>query len=586
MASNLGTVELTMAMHLSFNLPEDKLVWDVGHQAYTHKILTGRKDEFDTLRQFGGMSGFPKRRESSCDSFDTGHSSTSISAGLGYVKARDLAGGDNYVVSIIGDGALTGGLALEALNNAAENQSNFIIVLNDNNMSISPNVGAISSLLTGIRGDNAYRDINDNLKSSLKKIPVYGDKIVSQVQKAKSGIKQLILPGMRFEDMGLTYLGPVDGHDLDGLLDVLQAAKKIDGPVMVHVLTKKGKGYKPAEESPNKFHGTGPFDIATGKKITNPNAPVSYTEVFGKTLSKLADTDDKIVGITAAMPDGTGLNIFAEAHKDHFFDVGIAEQHAVTAAAGMAAAGMKPVAAIYSTFMQRAYDSIMHDICMQKLHVTLCLDRAGLVGDDGYTHHGVFDYAYLRSIPNMTIMAPKDENELQHMLKTALDFDGPVSVRYPRGSGVGVALDTQWQDLPIGKAEVLRTGKDVCFWAIGSMVQTALDAAELLEAQGISAGVVNMRFAKPLDVELLREHAQSYGKIITLEEGVLAGGVGSAILEELNENKLLEQCEVRCFGIPDEFVMHGDKKLLFRDLGLDTPTIAAKAAAFVKGEEE
>ena len=309
-------------------------------------------------------------------------------------------------------------------------------------------------------------------------------------------------------------------------------------------MTKKGKGYKPAEESPNKFHGTGPFDIATGKKITNPNAPVTYTEVFGKTLTKLADTDDKIVGITAAMPDGTGLNIFAEAHKDHFFDVGIAEQHAVTAAAGMAAAGMKPVAAIYSTFMQRAYDSIMHDICMQKLHVTLCLDRAGLVGDDGYTHHGVFDYAYLRSIPNMTIMAPKDENELQHMLKTALDFDGPVSVRYPRGSGVGVALDTQWQDLPIGKAEVLRTGKDVCFWAIGSMVQTALDAAELLEAQGISAGVVNMRFAKPLDVELLREHAQSYGKIITLEEGVLAGGVGSVVLEELNENKLLEQCEV------------------------------------------
>ena len=414
----------------------------------------------------------------------------------------------------------------------------------------------------------------------------FGSDVLKAIRRLKGSVKYLMVPTSIFEELGFTYLGPVDGHDLEGLLDVLQAAKKIDGPVMVHVLTKKGKGYKPAEESPNKFHGTGPFDIATGKKITNPNAPVSYTEVFGKTLTKLADIDDKIVGITAAMPDGTGLNIFAEAHKDHFFDVGIAEQHAVTAAAGMAAAGMKPVAAIYSTFMQRAYDSIVHDICMQKLHVTLCLDRACLVGDDGYTHHGVFDYAYLRSIPNMTIMAPKDENELQHMLKTALDFDGPVSVRYPRGSGVGVALDTQWQDLPIGKAEVLRTGMDVCFWAIGSMVQTALDAAELLEAQGISAGVVNMRFAKPLDVELLREHAQSYGKIITLEEGVLAGGVGSAILEELNENKLLEQCEVRCFGIPDEFVMHGDKKLLFRDLGLDTPTIAAKAAAFVKGEEE
>uniref|UniRef100_UPI00307A36B6 1-deoxy-D-xylulose-5-phosphate synthase n=1 Tax=Phascolarctobacterium succinatutens TaxID=626940 RepID=UPI00307A36B6 len=436
-----------------------------------------------------------------------------------------------------------------------------------------------------LRTGETYNKIKNDIEGWLKNME-FGSDVLKAIRRLKGSVKYLMVPTSIFEELGFTYLGPVDGHDLDGLLDVLQAAKKIDGPVMVHVLTKKGKGYKPAEESPNKFHGTGPFDIATGKKITNPNAPVSYTEVFGKTLTKLADIDDKIVGITAAMPDGTGLNIFAEAHKDHFFDVGIAEQHAVTAAAGMAAVGMKPVAAIYSTFMQRAYDSIMHDICMQKLHVTLCLDRAGLVGDDGYTHHGVFDYAYLRSIPNMTIMAPKDENELQHMLKTALDFDGPVSVRYPRGSGVGVALDTQWQDLPIGKAEVLRTGKDVCFWAIGSMVQTALDAAELLEAQGISAGVVNMRFAKPLDVELLREHAQSYGKIITLEEGVLAGGVGSAILEELNENKLLEQCEVRCFGIPDEFVMHGDKKLLFRDLGLDTPTIAAKAAAFVKGEEE
>lgn len=585
LAPNLGVVELTLALHKVFNTPEDKIIFDVGHQSYIHKIITGRREQFPTLRQYGGLSGFPKRSESEHDAFGTGHSSTSISAALGMACARDLQGEDYNVVAVIGDGSMTGGMAFEALNNAGMLHKNMIVVLNDNEMSISKNVGAMSEYLYQLRTGETYNKIKNDIEGWLKNME-FGSDVLKAIRRLKGSVKYLMVPTSIFEELGFTYLGPVDGHDLDGLLDVLQAAKKIDGPVMVHVLTKKGKGYKPAEESPNKFHGTGPFDIATGKKITNPNAPVSYTEVFGKTLTKLADIDDKIVGITAAMPDGTGLNIFAEAHKDHFFDVGIAEQHAVTAAAGMAAAGMKPVAAIYSTFMQRAYDSIMHDICMQKLHVTLCLDRAGLVGDDGYTHHGVFDYAYLRSIPNMTIMAPKDENELQHMLKTALDFDGPVSVRYPRGSGVGVALDTQWQDLPIGKAEVLRTGKDVCFWAIGSMVQTALDAAELLEAQGISVGVVNMRFAKPLDVELLREHAQSYGKIITLEEGVLAGGVGSAILEELNENKLLEHCEVRCFGIPDEFVMHGDKKLLFRDLGLDTPTIAAKAAAFVKGEEE
>lgn len=585
LAPNLGVVELTLALHKVFNTPEDKIIFDVGHQAYIHKIITGRREQFPTLRQYGGLSGFPKRSESEHDAFGTGHSSTSISAALGMACARDLQGEDYNVVAVIGDGSMTGGMAFEALNNAGMLHKKMIVVLNDNEMSISKNVGAMSEYLYQLRTGETYNKIKNDIEGWLKNME-FGSDVLKAIRRLKGSVKYLMVPTSIFEELGFTYLGPVDGHDLEGLLDVMQAAKKIDGPVMVHVLTKKGKGYKPAEESPNKFHGTGPFDIATGKKITNPNAPVSYTEVFGKTLTKLADIDDKIVGITAAMPDGTGLNIFAEAHKDHFFDVGIAEQHAVTAAAGMAAAGMKPVAAIYSTFMQRAYDSIMHDICMQKLHVTLCLDRAGLVGDDGYTHHGVFDYAYLRSIPNMTIMAPKDENELQHMLKTALDFDGPVSVRYPRGSGVGVALDTQWQDLPIGKAEVLRTGKDVCFWAIGSMVQTALDAAELLEAQGISAGVVNMRFAKPLDVELLREHAQSYGKIITLEEGVLAGGVGSAVLEELNANKLLEQCEVRCFGIPDEFVMHGDKKLLFRDLGLDTPTIAAKAAAFVKGEEE
>ena len=410
LAPNLGVVELTLALHKVFNTPEDKIIFDVGHQAYIHKIITGRREQFPTLRQYGGLSGFPKRSESEHDAFGTGHSSTSISAALGMACARDLQGEDYNVVAVIGDGSMTGGMAFEALNNAGMLHKNMIVVLNDNEMSISKNVGAMSEYLYQLRTGETYNKIKNDIEGWLKNME-FGSDVLKAIRRLKGSVKYLMVPTSIFEELGFTYLGPVDGHDLDGLLDVLQAAKKIDGPVMVHVLTKKGKGYKPAEESPNKFHGTGPFDIATGKKIINPNAPVSYTEVFGKTLTKLADTDDKIVGITAAMPDGTGLNIFAEAHKDHFFDVGIAEQHAVTAAAGMAAAGMKPVAAIYSTFMQRAYDSIMHDICMQKLHVTLCLDRAGLVGDDGYTHHGVFDYAYLRSIPNMTIMAPKDENE-------------------------------------------------------------------------------------------------------------------------------------------------------------------------------
>lgn len=584
LAPNLGVVELTLALHKVFSTPKDKLVFDVGHQAYIHKIITGRREQFPTLRQYGGLSGFPKRSESEHDAFGTGHSSTSISAALGMACARDLQGEDYNVVAIIGDGSMTGGMAFEALNNAGTLHKKMIVVLNDNEMSISKNVGAMSEYLYQLRTGETYNKIKNDIEDWLKN-KEFGSDVLKAIRRLKGSVKYLMVPTSIFEELGFTYLGPVDGHDIHGLLEVLQAAKKIDGPVMVHVLTKKGKGYKPAEESPNKFHGTGPFDIATGKKITKPGAPVTYTEVFGKTLTELADTDKKIVGITAAMPDGTGLNIFAQAHRDHFFDVGIAEQHAVTAAAGMAAAGMKPVTAIYSTFMQRAYDSVLHDICMQKLHVTMCLDRAGLVGDDGYTHHGVFDYAYLRSIPNMTMMAPKDENELRHMLKTALDFDGPVSVRYPRGSGLGVDTTEPMHNLPIGKAEVLREGRDVCFWAIGSMVQPALEAAEQLAAQGVAAGVVNMRFAKPLDAELLLEHAKHYGKIVTLEEGVLAGGVGSAVLETLNQHELLAQCEVLCLGIPDEFVMHGDKKLLFKDLGLDTPAIVRKTAAFVKGEK-
>ena len=583
LAPNLGVVELTLALHKVFTTPQDKLVFDVGHQAYIHKIITGRREQFPTLRQYGGLSGFPKRCESEHDAFGTGHSSTSISAALGMAAARDLQGEDYNVVAIIGDGSMTGGMAFEALNNAGTLHKKMVVVLNDNEMSISKNVGAMSDYLYHLRTGETYNKIKNDIEGWLKNME-FGTDVLKAIRRLKGSVKYLMVPTSIFEELGFTYLGPVDGHDIHGLIEVLQAAKKIDGPVMVHVLTKKGKGYKPAEESPNKFHGTGPFEIATGKKITNPAAPISYTEVFGKTITELADSDKKIVGLTAAMPDGTGLNIFAQAHPDRFFDVGIAEQHAVTAAAGMAAAGMKPVTAIYSTFMQRAYDSILHDICMQKLHVTMCLDRAGLVGDDGYTHHGVFDYAYLRSIPNMTIMAPKDENELRHMLKTALSFNGPISVRYPRGSGVGVDITEPMHELPIGKAEVLREGKELCFWAIGSMVQSAVQAADKLKEQGIDAGVVNMRFAKPLDKELLIEHAKRYGKIVTLEEGVLAGGVGSEVLEILDDAGLLQQCAVLRLGIPDEFVTHGDKKLLFRDLGLDTDAIVQKAAAFEKGE--
>ena len=583
LAPNLGVVELTLALHRVFTTPKDKIVFDVGHQSYIHKIITGRREQFSTLRQYGGLSGFPKRSESEHDAFGTGHSSTSISAALGMAVARDLQGEDYNVIAVIGDGSMTGGMAFEALNNAGTLHKKMIVVLNDNEMSISKNVGAMSEYLYQLRTGETYNKIKHDIEGWLKNME-FGTDVLKAIRRLKGSVKYLMVPTSIFEELGFTYLGPIDGHDLQGLTEVLQAAKKIDGPVLVHVLTKKGKGYKPAEESPNKFHGTGPFDIATGKKIANPNAPITYTEVFGRTLTELANDDKNIIGITAAMPDGTGMSTFAKAHPERCFDVGIAEQHAVTSAAGAAAVGLKPVAAIYSTFLQRAYDSVLHDICMQKLHVTLCLDRAGLVGDDGYTHHGVFDYAYLRSMPEMTIMAPKDENELRHMLKTAVDFAGPVSVRYPRGSGVGVSITEPMHSLPIGKAEVLREGKDVCLWAIGSMVQSALQAADKLAEQGISAGVVNMRFAKPLDEELLLEHAAQYGKIVTLEEGVLQGGVGSAVLETLNAAKMLQKCQVLTLGIPDEFVLHGDKKLLFKDLGLDVETIADKIAALVKEE--
>ncbi len=583
LAPNLGVVELSLALHKVFSTPKDKIVYDVGHQAYIHKIVTGRRELFHTLRQYGGLSGFPKRSESEHDAFGVGHSSTSISAALGMAVARDVKGEDYDVVAVIGDGSMTGGMAFEALNNAGDLRKRMIVVLNDNEMSISKNVGAMSEYLYQLRTGETYNRIKHDLEGWLGNVDFGGD-VLKVLRRIKGSVKNLMLPTCIFEELGFTYLGPIDGHDIHSLIEVLEAAKNLDEPVLIHVITKKGKGYAPAEESPNKFHGTGPFEVATGKKIANPNAPITYTEVFGNTVIELAKEDENIVAITAAMPDGTGLTPFSKEFPKRFFDVGIAEQHAVTAAAGMAAAGLNPVVAIYSTFMQRAYDSVMHDICMQNLHVSLCLDRAGLVGDDGFTHHGVFDYAYLRSMPNMTVMAPKDEDELRHMLKTAVGMNGPVAVRYPRGSGVGVELSDSLNTLPIGKAEVLREGSDVSLWAIGTMVESAMKLAEKLAEQGINAGVVNMRFAKPIDKELLLVHAEKYKNIVTLEEGCLCGGVGSAVLEALNEARLLGTCKVLNFGIPDEFILHGDKQRLFQDIGLDVETMAGKVTAFVKGE--
>ncbi len=585
LAPNLGVVELTLALHKVFTTPKDKIIWDVGHQSYVHKILTGRREIFPTLRQYKGLSGFPKRKESKHDAFGTGHASTSISAALGMTVARDLKGEDNNVIAVIGDGAMTGGMSFEALNNTGDLHKKMIVILNDNEMSISKNVGAMSQYLCDLRTGETYNKIKKDVESWLKGLD-FGADVLSAIERVKGSVKYLIVPSSVFEELGFKYLGPIDGHDLNKLLEVLEAAKHINGPVLVHIITKKGKGYGPAEASPNKFHGTGPFNIATGKKITDPDAPVSYTEIFGSTLVELAGNDEKIVAITAAMPDGTGLNKFAELYPQRFFDVGIAEQHAVTAAAGMAAGGLKPVVAVYSTFMQRAYDSVVHDICMQNLPVTLCLDRAGIVGDDGYTHHGVFDYAYLRSIPHMTIMAPKDENELRHMLNTALKFDGPITIRYPRGQGVGVDCNNELYELPIGKGESLREGKEVCLLAIGSMVETALQVAITLKEQGIEAGVINLRFAKPLDTELILRTAKKYNKLVTMEEGVLAGGVGSAILELLNSKGALQTTQILNLGIPDEFIPHGDKKYLFHDIGLDLDSIVEKIVVLVKGAEE
>lgn len=575
LGSNLGTVELTMALHLVLDLPEDKIIWDVGHQSYTHKLLTGRRDGFDTLRKFGGMSGFPKRKESRCDAFDTGHSSTSISAGLGLVKARDIRHKDYKVVSVIGDGSLTGGMAYEALNNASRMGSNFIIVLNDNNMSIAENIGGISNYLNGIRTNQKYLELKDSIYYGLKDGSKKSQKVVRSIQNVKNSIKQLVIPGMFFEDMGITYLGPVDGHDIRALKKVLNEAKSVKNAVLVHVLTQKGKGYEPARKHPSRFHGAEPFDIETGIPKKQKEL-ATYTDVFATVVNKLAEKDDRIVAITAAMPDGTGLKRFSIKYPDRFFDVGIAEEHAVTFAAGLAAGGLKPIVAIYSSFLQRAYDQIIHDVCIQNLPVIFAIDRAGLVGSDGETHQGIFDLSYLSGIPNMHIMAPKNKWELSDMLKFAVDFDGPIAVRYPRG----VACDSmKEQRAPIeyGKAELLKKGKDIALLAVGSMVQTALFVDELLQKKGIDATIVNARFVKPIDTDMVDTLLKDHRMIVTMEENVLCGGFGEHVLSYVQQT--CPGIRVLPVALPDSYVEHGNVDLLKKEVGIDAETIADTVSA-------
>ena len=569
LASNLGVVELTMALHLTLDFPEDKLIWDVGHQSYTHKLLTGRKDGFDDLRKYGGMSGFPKRKESPCDAFDTGHSSTSISAGLGYVAARELLGQDHSVVSVIGDGSLTGGMAYEALNNASRLKSNFIIVLNDNNMSISENVGGMSKYLSGLRTAQAYTDLKKGVEDTLKRIPGRGDRIVSQIRKTKSGIKQLLVPGMFFEDMDITYLGPVDGHDIRKLLKVFNEAKRVDHAVLVHVITKKGKGYAPAEKDPAKFHGPGPFNIETGEP-KDPGGPDTYTQVFSKVLTDIAQRDDKVVAITAAMEDGTGLASFAKHFPQRFFDVGIAEEHAMTFAAGLAAGGMKPVFAVYSSFLQRAYDQTLHDVCLQDLPVVIAVDRAGLVGSDGETHQGVFDLSFLTMIPNMTVISPKNRWEMADMLRFAVDFRHPIAVRYPRGAAYEGMRQFR-APVEYGKSEVLYEEKDIAVIFVGHMAELADSVRRSLKEAGYSCSLINARFVKPLDTELLDELAKTHSLFVTIEENVLTGGFGEQVMDYVSRAAL--DVYVRNIGIPDEYVEHGNVEVLRKETGLDRETV-------------
>lgn len=571
LASNLGVVELTMALHLCFDFPKDKVVWDVGHQSYTHKLLTGRKSGFDELRKYGGMSGFPKRKESDCDCFDTGHSSTSISAGIGLVAARDLCGGDEHVISVIGDGALTGGMAYEALNNASRLKKNFIIILNDNNMSIAENVGGMSEYLNGLRTNEVYTNFKSGVEQSLNRIPG-GNHLANQLKKTKSGLKQLFIPGMFFEDMGVTYLGPVDGHDIDKLQEVLKKAKRVKGAVLVHVLTKKGKGFVPAERHPARFHGAEPFDIETGLP-KNKRKKANYQDVFSTCMVKLGQRNEKVVAITAAMPDGTGLKRFKNIYPERFFDVGIAEEHAVTFAAGLAAGGMRPIFAVYSSFLQRAYDQVLHDVCIQNLPVVFAIDRAGLVGSDGETHQGIFDLSYLSSIPNMHIMAPKNKWELSDMMKYALVMDAPVAVRYPRGEAYS-GLKEFRAPVELGKAELLYAEGEVCLLAVGSMVVTALAVRELLKEYGIDCSIVNARFVKPIDEKAVEWAARNHRMVVTMEENVSSGGFGEKVREYFDT--LETESVLMNVALPDDYVEHGNVDLLKHETGIDAESITSR----------
>lgn len=576
LAPNLGVVELTLALHYAYNSPQDKFIWDVGHQAYVHKMLTGRTGQFETLRQYKGLCGYPKRNESEHDVWETGHSSTSLSAAMGMAIARDLKKEKNHVVAIIGDGALTGGMAFEAMNHMGHDGRDVTVILNDNEMSIAPNVGAMHTYLGKLRTNDGYKRVKEEIEYLLRRIPAVGGTMAKIAERLKDGLKYLLVSGVLFEELGFTYLGPIDGHDFHALMDAMNQAKHTKGPVLLHVITKKGKGYAPAENDSDTFHGVGMYKIESGETLKSEGPP-SYTSVFGNTIAKLAADDERIVAITAAMPGGTGLKKFAQTYPDRFFDVGIAEQHATTLAAGIATQGLKPVFAVYSTFLQRGYDQLVHDVCRQNLNVVFAIDRAGLVGADGETHQGVFDIAYMRSVPNMTIMMPKDENELQHMLYTAVRYDaGPVAVRYPRGNGVGVPLDAVYEELPIGKAEVLRAGTDVAIIAFGNMVPLATKAVDMLEAEGHKSLLVNARFAKPLDEELLLGLARDGYRVLTVEEGAVQGGFGSAVLECYAQHGY-HDVQVEIMGIPDLYVEHGSVNEQRQEVGLTAEHIAQKA---------
>lgn len=575
LAPSLGVVELTIALHRVFTTPHDKIVWDVGHQAYAHKLLTGRRDRFNTLRTMGGLSGFPKRTESPHDAFDVGHSSTSVSAALGFAVARDLLKENNKVIAVIGDGSMTGGLAYEGLNNAGQLNRDLVVILNDNEMSIAENVGALSNFLSRTITSEFVHKIKKDMEVFLNSLDGIGKSALHIARRAEESLKGLFTPGMLFEAFGFEYIGPIDGHNIELLMETLENVKRFDDAVLIHVLTKKGKGYPPAENKPALFHGVGPFDIGTGKIQKGKGGGASYTAVFGDVLRKIATEDEKVVALTAAMPDGTGLAEFARDFPGRFFDVGIAEQHGVTFSAGLAAEGLKPVFAVYSSFLQRAYDQVFHDVCLQNLPVTFAIDRAGVVGSDGPTHHGLFDFSYLRHLPNIILMAPKDENELQHMILTAIEHDGPAAVRYPRGNGYGVPLDQNLQRLPIGKGELLREGKDGAIIATGSTVYPALDAANLLAGEGIALSVLNSRFIKPLDRESIGELALNSRRLFTVEENILQGGFGSAVLELLEEQGIPD-VSVTCIGYPDHYIEQGEQPELRSRYGLDAAGISER----------